>query len=118
MFNPYRVHRVRFESPLCVVDTALALAATDKTRLGSGLHACQLRVQVDGANILIDPLSANVSFTSGQERLFRGTLHRHLCEATLGSPQSRCLRNATSFGQESARASDASRGRPPRSSPP
>ena len=73
-FNPYRVHRVRFESPLGVVEAARALAATDKTRLGRGLHACQLRVQVDGANVLIDPLSANVSFTSGQERLFRGTL--------------------------------------------
>jgi hypothetical protein len=51
-----------------------ALAASDKTSLGRGLHKYRLRVRVRDSCVFIDPEQADITISDASERLFRGNL--------------------------------------------
>ena len=51
-----------------------ALAASDKTSLGSGFHKYRLRVRVRDSCVFVDPEQADITISDASERLFRGSL--------------------------------------------
>ncbi len=51
-----------------------ALAASDKTSLGSGFRRYRLRVRVRDSCVFVDPEQADITISDASERLFRGSL--------------------------------------------